>query len=207
MQIFICNTFFIVLKLLLCSLFISFGPKISSFHHHDIFKCIHMYTGGVGDVPSDWCDIFSEDCGTAQRSNCGSETRTTEDQWQSSIDRGDLSLDFHATGHFTDISPNAKTNTEKLIFTSQSPLGKDTTQTIEHSLNMLTANMESLSAQMMYLGQTLSDRMGQFHSTVTGMQQDTDTFAIACIQSRHKTKICKNNSTITRNFWTTCQKY
>ena len=82
------------------------------------------------------------------------EIRLTEDQWQSSIDQGDLSLDFHATGHFTDISPNAKTNTEKFTFTSQSPLGKET---IEHSLNMLTANMESLSAQMMYLDQTLSD--------------------------------------------------
>ena len=58
------------------------------------------------------------------------EIRLTEDQWQSSIDQGDLSLDFHATGHFTDISPNAKTNTEKFTFTSQSPLGKDTAQTI-----------------------------------------------------------------------------
>ena len=110
------------------------------------------------------------------------EIRLTEDQWQSSIDQGDLSLDFHATGHFTDISPSAKTNAEKFTFTSQSPLGKDTTQTIEHSLNMLTANMESLSAQMMYLGQTLSDRMGQLHNTVTGMQQDTDTLA----NSMHK---------------------
>ena len=110
------------------------------------------------------------------------EIRLTADQWQSSIDQGDLSLDFHATGHFTDISPNAKTNAEKFTFTSQSPLGKDTTQTIEDSLNVLTANMESLSAQMMYLGQTLSDRMGQLHNTVTGMQQDTDTLA----NSMHK---------------------
>ena len=105
------------------------------------------------------------------------EIRLTADQWQSSIDQGDLSLDFHAIGHFTDISPNAKTKAEKFTFTSQSPLGKDTTQTLVHSLNMLTANMESLSAQMMYLGQTLSDRMGQLHNTVTGMQQDTDTLA------------------------------
>ena len=57
------------------------------------------------------------------------EIRLTADQWQSSIVQGDLSLDFHATGHFTDISPNAKTNAEKFTFTSQSPLGKDTTQT------------------------------------------------------------------------------
>ena len=135
------------------------------------------------------------------------EIRLTEDQWQSSIDQGDLSLDFHATGHFTDILPNAKTNAEKFTFTSQSPLGKDTTQTIEHSLNMLTANMESLSAQMMYLGQTLSDRMGQLHNTVTGMQQDTDTLANSMHKIRHKTKICKSTSTITTNLWKTCRKY
>ena len=77
------------------------------------------------------------------------EIRLTEDQWQYSIDQDDLSLKFHATGHFTDMSPNTKT--------SQSPLEKDTSQTIEHSLNILTVNMESLLAQMMYLGQTLTD--------------------------------------------------
>ena len=81
----------------------------------------------------------------------------TEDQWQYSIDQDDLSLKFHATRHFTDMSPNTKTNTEKFTFTSQSPLENHTSQTIEHSLNILTVNMESLLAQMMYLGQTLTD--------------------------------------------------
>ena len=71
------------------------------------------------------------------------EIRLTEDQWQSSIDQGDLSLEF------TDMSPNTKINTEKFTFTSQSPLEKATSQTIEHSLNILTVNMESLLAQMM----------------------------------------------------------
>ena len=85
------------------------------------------------------------------------EIRLTEDQWQYSIDQDDLSLKFHATGHFTDMSPNTKTNTETFTFTSQSPLEKDTSQTIEHSLNIQTVNMESLLAQMMYLGQTLTD--------------------------------------------------
>ena len=80
------------------------------------------------------------------------------------------------------------------------------TQSIEHSLNMLTANMESLSAQMMYLGQTLSDRMGQF-STVTGMQQDTDTLANTMHTIETQNKDMKNNSTIKTKFWTTCQKY
>ena len=70
-----------------------------------------------------------------------------------------------------------KKNTEKFTFTSQSPLEEDTSQTIEHSLNILTVNMESLSAQMMYLGQNLTEQMGQLHSTVTDMQQDTDTLA------------------------------
>ena len=48
------------------------------------------------------------------------------------------------------------------------------TNTTEHSLDVITSKMASLSAQMMYFGQSLTDRMGQLHSTVTGMQQATD---------------------------------
>ena len=48
--------------------------------------------------------------------------------------------------------------------------------------------MESLSAKTMYLGQTLTDRMGQLHSTVTDMQQDTDILAntMHTIQTQNK---------------------
>ena len=37
-----------------------------------------------------------------------SENHLKEEQWQSSIDQGDLSLELHATGHFADTSPNTK---------------------------------------------------------------------------------------------------
>ena len=43
-----------------------------------------------------------------------SENHLKEEQWQSSIDQGDLSLELHATGHFTDTSPNTKNNNREI---------------------------------------------------------------------------------------------
>ena len=136
------------------------------------------------------------------------ENYLTEKQWQSSIYQDDLSLEFHATGHFTDTSPNTKTITEKFTFTTlQASLEKDMTNTIEHSLDVITSNMASLSAQMMYFGQSLTDRMGQLYLSVTGMQQDTDMLTNTLLAIKDQNKDVQNHLSDQENFWMTWRKY